>query len=187
MAGASAPWLSPAHITVIIGAATLGEVVQSAVAFTTGSPAATYWAAGTPWPGRSPPPASTPRAWLILAMVLWYFLVAHPSIEWPTTWAPESSCHLDFVVPHVRPFQMALSRPAFLDFTQSTVIPYSMHLPRVANLRLQCRRPVTSPLTVGEVARSTERTITSPTVSSHVCLGSGPVGPVYGGGVRLPD
>jgi hypothetical protein len=140
VAGSSAPWLSPAHITVIIGAAALGAAVGSAVAFTTESPSATFSSAGMPWPGSLPPPGSTPRAWVILATVLWYFLVGHPSIEAPATWPSETSCHLDFVVPSVRPFQLALSSPAFLEFVRASLIPDFLQLLRAANLRLTVRR-----------------------------------------------
>jgi hypothetical protein len=140
VAGSSAPWLSPAHITVVIGAATLGAAFGSAVAFSTKSPSATVSSAGMPWPGSSLPPASTPRAWVILATVLWYFLVDHPSIEAPDTWPSESSCHLGFVVPTVRSFQLALSSPAFLEFVRASLIPEFLLLLRATNLRLTVRR-----------------------------------------------
>jgi hypothetical protein len=142
VAGASAPWLSPAHITVVITAATVALAVTAAVAFTTESPFARYTATSIRWPGIRPPPAGTPRAWVILATVLWFFLAAHPSMDAPPAWgiSSETSCHLDFVVPAVAPFQSALSSPEFLSFVQDAVLPDFLPRLRAANLRLTVRR-----------------------------------------------
>jgi ribonuclease HI len=130
--GASAPWLSASHVTVVVSADTLTAPTGAPVTFTVESPwaRAEFREPGLEWPLSVVP--SVPRSWIILAVVLNYLLVLAPT--------PPRSCHVDVVLPQRANCAAALSDPAFLAFMVSSIMPTFLVRLQEANLRVRVVR-----------------------------------------------